>query len=209
MHLYNNLRKIHEYSMNHSWSSEEISVPHIIIVLSFFVVITIVNSYYDERILRKHMLYSRFRKECVAEIVSIKECVLAAGTGQQFYSIVSFNVQGEYIETKITAGKNDCIGRKVDIVYWGTGKKIAIRKQNEEMFLESFFKERGKCVKDYLKSQVIYGIIVSLLLAFALGISYLAQALIILVIMLCFFYVVYPCVFCLRMLVWKTNITWK
>lgn len=209
MHLYNNLNKIQEYSMNHSWRAEGISVPHIIIVISFFVVIAMVNSYYDEKILRKHMIYSRFRKECVAEIVDVKECVLAAGTGQHFYSIVSFNIQGEYIETKITAGKNDCIGRKVDIVYWGNGKKIAIRKQNEEMFLESFFKERGKSVKDHLKGQVIYGIMGSLLLAFAVGISYLPQALILLAIMLCIFYIVYPCVFCLRMLVWKTNITWK
>lgn len=206
MHLYNNLSKIHEYSLNHGWEAEVIAVPHIIIVISFFVVIAIVNSYYEERIMRKHLLYGRYKKEGVAQIIGIKECVLMAGAGQQFYSIISFDVQGEYIETKITAGKNDCVGRKIDIVYWGNGKNVVIRKQQEEMFLEKYF---DKNVKDHLKNQVIYGILVSLLLALVIGINYLPQALIMLIIILCFFYFIYPCVFYVRMLIWKTNITWK
>lgn len=65
-----------------------IQAPHVIYAIGILSTLLGVNSFYEEQIMRRHLLYKKFGKVCVAHVIDMEECVLGAGTGEHFYSVI-------------------------------------------------------------------------------------------------------------------------
>jgi len=207
-----NIEKILKYSEDKNWTTYFVGInfAHIIYALGLLFVVNFLNSFYDEGIMRSHILYKKRGRVYETYIIDMEECVLCERTGRRFYSVVNYNDGENIVRAKINRGEKDYIGRKIEVIKFGKGKFCVIRRQHEELYVTKFMQtNEGERWQKILQKTILKGVGVMALLAFLIGIQYIPKALALFSFILGIIYLIYPMNFIIRDILWKTKLTRK